>query len=80
MKILKHKIIKKIEALFELYDRTFTHYPALKLALLAFYAAHLPNRTKIAGLLATIRTLPLPFHLRLLLYGLEHRVQDIEGG
>lgn len=80
MKILKHKIIKKIEALFELYDHTFTNYPAIKLALLAFYAVHLPNKTKITALLSTIRAQRLSFHLRLMLYGLEHRVQGIEGG
>lgn len=68
-----------MESLFELYDRN-SDDTALNLTRLAFYAAHLPNKTKITALFASIRTMPLCFHLRLMLYGLEQRVQGIEGG
>lgn len=69
-----------MEALFELYDRSLSNDSALKLARLAFYVAHLPNKTKITALIATIRAMPLCFQLRLMLYGLDYRMQGIEGG
>lgn len=77
MKILKHKIIKKMEALFELYDCNLSNDPRVKLGRLAFYVSHLPNKTKITALMAIIRTMSLCFDLRLMLYGLDHRVQGI---
>lgn len=80
MKILKHKIVKKMESLFELYDRAHLDHPALKLHLLAFYAAHLPNKNKIALLQAALRALPLRWRHRLALYGLERRVEGVGVG
>lgn len=78
MKILKHKIVKKLEYLFELYERTHSDHTHLKLHLIAFYIHHLPNKLKIAHLVSTIRTLPLNWHQRLVFFGLLRRVDQIE--
>jgi hypothetical protein len=78
MKILKHKIVKKMEHLFELYEQAHYDQPQLKMTLLAFYLHHLPNKLKIAHLLSAIHTLPLSWDQRLVLFGLERRVEEIE--
>lgn len=80
MKILKHKIIKKMESLFELYDRNHLDSPALKLHRLHFYVKHLPNKTKISLLTAALTSLALSWHQRLALFGLERRVEDVAEG
>lgn len=80
MKILKHKIVKKIESLFELYERTHNgkDHTQLKLHLVAFYLHHLPNKLKIAHLVSAIRTLELSWDERLVFFGLRRRIEEIE--
>ena len=72
-----YKVIKKVESLFELYEDKFINNYELKIYLLQFYVAHLPNKLKIKQIISVLEQASLSWSNRFLMYGLSQKVDKI---
>lgn len=77
LKILKHKIIKKLEFLFELYEQSHGDNPQLRLLLISFYITHLPNKLKLTNLSASVKNMQLSWGERLVFFGLSQQIEKL---
>jgi hypothetical protein len=74
MKILKHKIIKKLEYLFEIYEQKHNDNIKLKLLLISFYLNHLPNKLKLSLLITSVKSMSLNWNERMVFFGLKEKI------